>query len=264
MINKDPDNVKEMFNRISPRYVLINTLMTLGQDRRWRKELIRLCSLKDGDNLLDVATGTGDVIIEVLKSGIKTGSCTGVDFSAGMLNIAKSRFTTLLSVISKQDDKISVKWIEADALQLPLDNNFFDTVTSAYLMRNAVNVEHAFSEQFRVLKAGGRAACLDTSPPVKTILAPFINIYLTRIIPLIGSLVSGNKSAYTYLPETTRAFKSADEMVEIMKKAGFINVCYKKYMFGTMAIHWGEKPSTDNLKNTNKKQKTETIEKSDE
>ena len=237
MTKENSNHIKEMFNKISPRYVLMNKLMTFGQDRYWRKELIRLSGLKDGNSLLDVATGTGDVIIEAVNEGIKLGKSTGLDFSPGMLKVARSKLKT-------------VEWIEGDALKLPFKNNNFDIVTSAYLMRNVGDVNEAFTEQYRVLKPGGRTACLDTTPPVKTIMLPFINFYLTKIIPLLGAVISGNKSAYTYLPESTKTFKTAEELKEIMISMGFTKVSFKKYMFGTIAVHWGNKPLEYSLKTT--------------
>ena len=231
MKNNTPENIKEMFNRISPRYVLINKIMTFGRDRYWRNELIRYSGLKDGQTFLDVATGTGDVILELLSRGFRFKRVVGLDFSRGMLEVARSRFKG----ISK------VEWIEGDALRLPFSDNEFDVVTSAYLMRNAGDIYCAFREQFRVLKPGGRIACLDTTPPGKSVLKPFINFYLLKIIPLIGTLFGGSRSAYTYLPETTKAFKSAEGIQAIMEKTGFVRVSYRKYMFGTIAIHRGEK-----------------------
>lgn len=237
MEKENIDSIKEMFDKISPKYVLMNKLMTFGQDRRWRRELIKKSGLKNGDKFLDVATGTGDVIIEALQKGVKPKKSTGLDFSSGMLNVARARIKSI------KIDPEQIEWIEGDALKLPFRNSNFDVITSAYLMRNARDIDAAFAEQFRVLKYGGRAACLDTTPPVKTIMSPFINFYLLRIIPLLGSFISGNKSAYTYLPETTKAFKTAGELKEIMIKTGFKNVSFKKYMFGTIAVHWGDKPS---------------------
>lgn len=238
MAIQDSNSIKEMFNKISPRYVLMNKLMTFGQDSHWRCELIRLSGLKNGNSLLDVATGTGDVIIETIQKGIKLDRSVGLDFSSGMLDVARSRFTTLLQ---RQPEIDLIEWIEGDALKLPFANSKFDVVTSAYLMRNVGDVEYAFTEQYRVLKPGGRLACLDTTPPAKTIMSPFINFYLVKIIPFLGTLISGNKTAYTYLPETTKAFKTAEELKEIMTKSGFKKVSYKKYMFGTIAVHWGYK-----------------------
>ena len=270
MAKENPANIKEMFNKISPGYVLMNKLMTFGQDRHWRKELIRLSGLKDGNRLLDVATGTGDVILEALQKGIKLNKSAGLDFSAGMLNIARSRFAALHNRTAntephKQQKKEQIEWIEGDALKLPFNNTNFDVVTSAYLMRNVGDIDAAFTEQYRVLKPGGRAACLDTTPPPKTIMSPFINFYLVKIIPLLGSLISGNKSAYTYLPETTKAFKTAEELKEIMIKTGFEKVSYKKYMFGTIAIHRGDKSPKVSLEfSTDKMSEKKAEEKTDE
>ncbi len=239
MSKENPDNIKEMFNKISPRYVLMNKLMTFGQDRYWRKELIKLSGLRNGDRLLDVATGTGDVIIEAIQKGMKLNRSSGLDFSSGMLDVARSRMHGLPHKQHKIDQ---IEWIEGDALKLPFNNTNFNVVTSAYLMRNVGDVNAAFIEQYRVLKPGGRVACLDTTPPAKSFMSPFINFYLVKIIPLLGSLISGNKSAYTYLPETTKAFKTAEAIKAIMINTGFEKVSYKKYMFGTIAVHWGEKP----------------------
>ena len=239
MVNKNPDNIKEMFNKISPKYVLMNKIMTFGQDRRWRRKLINMSGLKNGNQLLDIATGTGDVIIEAILRGIKLNKSAGLDFSSGMLQVARSRFASLPQIKLKGEQ---VEWIEGDALKLPFKNSNFDVITSAYLMRNAENINTALREQFRVLKPGGSAACLDTTPPSKSIFSPFINFYLLKIIPLLGSLISGNKSAYSYLPKTTKTFITADELKKLMLNTGFVNVSYKKYMFGTIAIHWGIKP----------------------
>lgn len=239
-------NIKEMFNRISRGYVLMNRVMTFGWDKHWRRELIKFAELKDGVRLLDVATGTGDVIMEVISSGVKLNRTAGVDFSVGMLSIARSRLSvcsgnTPDSQPDNQPYNQPVELIEGDALKLPFKDNEFDVITSAFLMRNT-DIDGAFSEQFRVLIPGGRVVCLDTTPTCKTLMSPLIDLYLSRVIPFLGSLIAGSRSAYTYLSETARAFKNADELKAIMIKSGFEKVSYRKYMFGTIAIHWGKKP----------------------
>ncbi len=231
MENRSKDKIKKMFDQIAHRYVIMNTVMTLGRDRYWRKHLVKYAGIKNGDNILDVATGTGDVIIQALEQGIQLKNSAGLDFSDKMLRVAKTRLNIP-----------EIRWIQADALDLPFKNNKFDAVTSAYLMRNALDIGVALKEQFRVLKHKGKIACLDTTPPKKTVLSPLINFYFIKIIPLLGSLIASSKAAYTYLPETTKNFKTADELKQMMIQAGFTDVSYKKYMFGTIAIHWGKKP----------------------
>ena len=134
-----------------------------------------------------------------------------------------------------------VKWVGADALNLPFEDDDFDAVTSGYLMRNVIDIPRALEEQKRVLKAGGRIVVLDTAPPPRNLLRPFIEIHLRYVIPTLGRLISGNPDAYQYLPESTQKFKTPDELAGLMRQAGFINVQYKTFMFGTMAVHWGEK-----------------------
>ena len=154
----------------------------------------------------------------------------GGDFSLGMMIVGKH--------LPHGED---VQWSGADALNLPFPDASFDAVTSGYLMRNVIDIPRAFAEQKRVLKAGGRIVVLDTSPPPQNLLRPFIEIYLRYIIPLLGRLISGNADAYQYLPESTQKFKTPDELAALMRDAGFRNVQYKSFMFGTMAVHWGEK-----------------------
>jgi demethylmenaquinone methyltransferase/2-methoxy-6-polyprenyl-1,4-benzoquinol methylase len=218
-----------MFDRIAARYNLMNRLMTFGQDMRWRRFVIRQARLKPGDKLLDLATGTGDIAFEALRQtpGVQA---VGGDFSLGMMIVGQHQ---------PLGDK--VLWSGADALNLPFSDNTFDAVTAGYLIRNVIDIPRAFAEQLRVLKPGGRVVILDTSPPPNNLLRPFIMIHLRYVIPLLGRLISGNPDAYQYLPESTQAFKTPDELASLMYSAGFQNVSYKRFMLDTMAVHWGEK-----------------------
>jgi demethylmenaquinone methyltransferase/2-methoxy-6-polyprenyl-1,4-benzoquinol methylase len=135
-----------------------------------------------------------------------------------------------------------VGWVEADALALPFPDAAFDAVTSGYLMRNVADMRAAFSEQVRVVRPGRRVVCLDTSPPQRSLLRPFVLLHLRVIIPLLGRIVTGDNSAYRYLPESTRAFKTPDELADIMRSAGLIDVRYRRLMAGTIAVHVGTRP----------------------
>ena len=221
--------VQGMFDRIARRYNLMNRLMTFGQDMRWRRFVIQQAKLPRGGKLLDLATGTGDIAFEGLRAD-PTLTAVGGDFSIGMMLVGQ-RLTL--------GDR--VKWVGADALNLPFEDDDFDAVTSGFLMRNVIDIPRALEEQKRVLKAGGRIVVLDTAPPPRNLLRPFIEIHLRYIIPTLGRLISGNPDAYQYLPESTQKFKTPDELAGLMRQAGFINVQYKTFMFGTMAVHWGEK-----------------------
>jgi demethylmenaquinone methyltransferase/2-methoxy-6-polyprenyl-1,4-benzoquinol methylase len=221
--------VQNMFDRIAGRYNLMNRLMTFGQDVSWRKFVVKQANLKAGNKMLDLATGTGDIAFEALKTAPNL-QVVGGDFSLGMMIEGQ-----------KQPFGDQVQWSGTDALNLPFADNTFDALTAGYLMRNVIDIPRAFSEQLRVLKPGGRVVILDTSPPPNNILRPFILIHLKYVIPMLGRMISGNADAYNYLPESTQKFKTADELAALMHDAGFTNVQYKTFMFGTMAVHWGEK-----------------------
>ncbi len=227
---KKPVEIKNMFNSIAGNYNRLNTLMTFGQDKAWRRYMIYLADLKNGKSLLDVATGTGDILIEALRKNINI-KAAGIDFSESMLKTAEKRF-------KKKD----VRLINADALAIPFSDSSFDVVTSGFLMRNVQSIDNAFTEQYRILNPGGIVICLDTTPPEKNIVTPFINLYFNMVIPFFAGILAGSSGAYRYLAESTRNFKSADDLKNIMEKTGFTDVTYRKFMLGTIAIHSGKRP----------------------
>ncbi len=223
--------VQDMFGRIAGRYNLMNRLMTGGQDMKWRRFVVQQAHLQAGDHLLDLATGTGDIAFEALKS-VPDVRVVGADFSVPMMRVGQA-----LPMGQR------VGWAGADALNLPFSDGTFQAVTSGYLARNVIDIPRMFAEQLRVLKPGGRIVVLDSSPPPANLLRPFIEIHLRYIIPLLGKLVAGKNGAdaYQYLPSSTQAFKTPEELAALMRAAGMRNVQYRTFMFGTMAVHWGEK-----------------------
>ncbi len=221
--------VQTMFGRIAGRYDLMNRLMTGGQDGRWRRQVIDLAQLPPGGRLLDLGTGTGDLALEALGRDPAVAAIGG-DFTLEMMRVGRRRA-----------GGCQVRWLGVDALNLPLPNEHFDAVTSGYLMRNVADVRRALTEQLRVLKPGGRLVCLDTTPPPRNQLRPFINFHLHVIIPLLGRMVAGASEAYTYLPDSTERFLAAEQLAERMTQAGLRDVAFRRLMLGTMAVHWGTK-----------------------
>lgn len=218
--------VQRMFTRIAARYDLMNRLMTGGQDIRWRKRVIELARLSNNASLLDLGTGTGDLAREAL-SAFPNARVMGADFTLEMMRVGRRNGPLDFSA--------------ADALSLPFEDESFDAVVSGFLMRNVIDVQKALEEQFRILNSGGRIVILDTTRPRRNILSPFIWIHMHFFIPALGKLLTGVGEAYRYLPETTEGFLTAEELAARMASAGFTRTGFRRYMFGTVAIHWGEK-----------------------
>ncbi|RMG89763.1 MAG: ubiquinone/menaquinone biosynthesis methyltransferase [Chloroflexi bacterium] len=224
--------VQDMFGRIARRYNLMNRLMTFGQDMRWRRFVVKQAQLPSGGKLLDLATGTGDIAFEALRS-TPDAQIVGADFSLPMMHVGQHL---------KNGERVG--WVGADALKLPFPDNTFDAVTSGYLVRNVIDIPQTLKEQLRVLKPGGRIVILDSSPPKDNLLKPFILMHLKYIIPLLGRIIVGAEGAdaYSYLPSSTQAFKTPEDLAAIMRDTGIEHVQWKLFMFGTMAVHWGMKP----------------------
>jgi demethylmenaquinone methyltransferase/2-methoxy-6-polyprenyl-1,4-benzoquinol methylase len=218
--------VQNMFTRIARHYDLMNRLMTGGQDIRWRKQVIQLARLKDNSTLLDLGAGTGDLAREALAQAPRA-KVIAADFTLEMMRVGRKNGPLNFS--------------SADALRLPFGDSTFEAVVSGFLMRNVIDLQKALQEQYRVLKKGGRMVILDTTRPKKNILSPFIWLHMHVVIPLLGRVLTGSSDAYRYLPETTEGFVTAENMASRMAAAGFKKVGYQRFMFGTIAIHWGEK-----------------------
>lgn len=224
------DYVRGMFGRIARRYDLMNRLMTFGQDRRWRRFAVEKAALPPGGQMLDLAAGTGDVAFAALEHDPAL-TVVGADFALPMMLVGRKR---------PAGDR--VRWCQGDALHLPYPVDAFDAVISGYLLRNVIDLRRALTEQLRVVRPGGMIVALDTTPPPHSLLRPLIEIHLRYVIPLLGRFVAGAPDAYQYLPNSTQAFKSADDLAALMREVGLVDVGFRKFMFGTMAVHWGRKP----------------------
>jgi demethylmenaquinone methyltransferase/2-methoxy-6-polyprenyl-1,4-benzoquinol methylase len=222
--------MKKMFSSISQRYDLINALMTFGQDRIWRRRVIAAADLPPGGALLDIGAGTGKIAFEALAYDPQ-------------LKVAAADLTLDMMKVGRDYAKGgTIGWCCTDALDLPFHDKTFDAAISGYLLRNVPDIRMCFSEQFRVVKPGGRVVCLDTSPPPSNLMKPLVMLHLKVIIPILGGLISGKWDAYRYLPESTRSFKSPEELAQIMDSVGFVDISYHRYMFGTIVILKGTRP----------------------
>ena len=228
-LSEKGERIRAMFGSIAPRYDLLNRLLSLGIDRRWRRFAVGKIGLSGAGRVLDVATGTGDILIEALKQRPDT-LAIGSDFTFEMMLRGKPKAGA---------EKI--RWNTADALHLPFPDESFDAVTSGFGVRNFIDRERAFREQRRVLKPGGRVICLEISKPPKNLLRPFFLFFFNKIVPFVGGLISGQRDAYTYLPQSVNEFLTPDELKAIMERAGLRDVKYKRLMMSTVAIHTGKK-----------------------
>lgn len=221
--------VRSMFGRIAARYDLLNRLMTAGLDGRWRREAIRRLSLNGSSRVIDLGSGTGDIAIEIARQ-YPSARVLAVDFTPEMIAVGR-----------KRPQGSSVQWLLADAQKLPFASGCFDGAISGFLLRNVPNLDRALAEQQRVLVSGGRVVSLDTTPPGENWLKPLLQFHLHSVIPTMGRLIAGDAEAYTYLPDSTAGFQTAEQLAENFQKAGFMGVRFARRMFGTVGIHWGKK-----------------------
>lgn len=224
--------VRDMFARISPRYDLLNHLLSVNIDKRWRRRVVEKLKpwISPESRILDVACGTGDLSIALFENiGARV---TGVDFCRPMLERA-----------ARKQPRIA--FVEGDALQLPFDNQVFDAVTIAFGLRNLSSVEQGLAELRRVLKANGRAAVLEFSRPVAPGFRSLAAAYCTRVLPRLGGLISGSRSAYEYLPDSVARFPDQEKLSAMMSKAGFADVGFENLTGGVAALHTGRRSGTD-------------------
>ncbi len=221
--------VQKMFDGIAADYDLMNRVMTMGQDQKWRRFVVGKAGNPGRGSVLDLATGTGD-IASLMEKQFPDGHHLGADFSLNMLGEAQKRFSDQ-----------PIKWQASDATNLPYKDDSFESVTFGYLLRNVDSSLQVLKEIYRVLKPGGRVVCLDTTPPAQNILYPFIRFYFRFGIPVLGRMIASDEAAYSYLTGSTMDFHKAEELADIFRKAGFAAVDYKKFMMGTIAVHWGVK-----------------------
>jgi len=218
-----PEGVRSMFDRIAPVYDLMNRVMTVGLDQRWRRLAVREV-VWPGDRVLDACCGTGDLAVEAERRG---GRVVGLDFSPRMLERARLKSGT-------------IEWVQGDALALPFSDGEFDAATVGFGVRNLEDLESGLCELARVLRPGGKVAVLEITRP-RGILRPFFRLWFDVLVPLAGKVLPGGK-AYTYLPASVRRFPGPADLSALMERAGFESVSYRLLGGGTVALHTGVRP----------------------
>ncbi len=216
--------VKEMFDRIAPRYDLVNRIITAGMDQQWRRRLLKGAGLRSEDYLVDVACGTGDLLLIARQSGAY---CLGVDLSRGMLGYAFCR-----------DDSLNL--ISGDAANLPVADKVASVVTCGFGLRNFVSLPPVWSEFSRVLRAGGKLAILEVDRPENTLVRWFHSLYFDGVVPALGGLVS-DREAYRYLPRSTKYLPGYGELFRQLHKAGFSDIHREVLFFGSAQLIYAQK-----------------------
>ncbi len=227
-------HVATMFARISGRYDLLNTVMTVGMHHWWRRRAAILATRDLDGVVLDVATGTGDLAIALARRpGMR--QVIGLDFVPEMLHLARQK-------AQRRNSSKTSGFLQGDALALPFPDNAFACATCGFGLRNMGDVPKALAEMARVVQPGGRVVILEIVPRKSKGLAPWlINLYFRRVVPVLGRFLTGEREAYTYLPRSVDAFPLAGELIHLMEDAGLRNVSYRNAGMGMVAIHVGEK-----------------------
>jgi demethylmenaquinone methyltransferase/2-methoxy-6-polyprenyl-1,4-benzoquinol methylase len=222
-----------MFDSIAPRYDLLNRILSLGIDRRWRRKAIRLLASDRPTRILDIATGTADVAIEALR--LRPDEIVGVDISEEMLRIGREKLRRL-----RAEDRVSL--VRAPSESLPFEDNRFDAVTVAFGVRNFEDLSKGLSEMCRVLVPGGRVVVLEFSTPEHFPLKQIFGAYFSNVLPRIGSSISGDRGAYQYLHDSVREFPSGQAFLDVMREAGFDRLQQDVLTFGIASLYSGRRP----------------------
>jgi len=223
--------VQDLFTDITTKYDLMNNLMSLGTHILWKKELIQLMNIQSNDNIIEVGSGTGD-IVNLINNNYLATSIVSVDLNLAMLKHGKEK-------LKIKSNKVS--WVNCNAENLSFNNNTFDKYIVSFCLRNITLIDNALKEAIRVLKPGGIFYCLEFSTPKSSLINNIYNLYKSKIIPLIGDRVAKNKSAYKYLEESISQFPNQNVMLSKLNQIGFQNTSVINLFNGIVCIHRGYK-----------------------
>lgn len=227
------EQIRRMFDKIAPSYDRLNHALSLGIDRRWRRTAVDALGIHQPQQILDIATGTGDFAL-LLAKRIKPQHIVGADISEGMMAVGREKVKEegLQNVISFQYE---------DCMQLSFPDGSFDAVTSSYGVRNFQNLDKGLQEMQRVLRPGGHLLIVELTPPPSFPMKQLFWLFAHVVMPLLGRLISHDDSAYTYLPASMQAFPQPEQMEGILRKAGFTEVQWRRFTFGISTMYLATK-----------------------
>lgn len=231
-VEKEKQNIGALFDRIAAKYDLLNHVLSLNIDKCWRKKAVR--SLRPVSHWLDVAIGTADFTLEVLKQH-KAQQITGIDLSEEMMNVGRKK-------VEQMAYTDRVNFVKDSALAMPFASESFDALSCAFGVRNFSDLDQGLSEFYRVLRPGSQLCILELSYPENPFIAWCYDLYFSRILPNIGALFAKDKSAYTYLNRSVKHFIWGKAMAAKLREAGFLEVVYKPQTFGIATIYLAVKP----------------------
>lgn len=230
------EQVREMFDNIAPAYDCLNRAMSFGLDKSWRRKAVGCVACAGAKNIVDIATGTGDFAINLAKN-ISRSNITGLDLSENMIEIGREK-------VAKAGLSNRIAFVRGDCIDSPLPAGKAEAVTVAFGIRNFEDIVAGYKAMFRMLKPGGLLCVLELSTPVNPFVRFFYNLYSRNIIPFMGRLISKDNRAYSYLPESIAAVPQGEEMLALMRQAGFVNPNFRRLTFGVCTLYTAITPNS--------------------
>lgn len=235
LTNRTPEHtVAQLFDHIAPQYDRMNSVISLGTHRLWRRQVMDQMTVRPGDFALDLCCGTGDWTLALAQAVGPAGEVVGLDLSHEMLAVAQQKVRA-----AHLQSQITLK--QGDAMHLPYPDNTFNVVTIGFGLRNVPDAQQVLSEMTRVVKPGGQVVCLETSQPTNPVVHAGWQLYFGHVVPLMGRVVAHHYRAYDYLQRTTHQFVSAEQLAVMFTAAGLHHVHYRCFNLGAAAVHFGTK-----------------------